>query len=80
MLAAFAGDDVAAEFERDKEDAMQASAAAVEEPSALPGWGTWASSKREPRCVPVRHGRSLYHVPARLSGANSSAAFLGLLG
>jgi U3 small nucleolar RNA-associated protein 14 len=49
LLAAFAGDDVAAEFEKDKAEVIQEAVAAVEEPTALPGWGVWAGSKREPR-------------------------------
>jgi len=50
VLAAFAGDDVAAEFDRDKADAAQESIAAIEEPAALPGWGAWARGGREPEC------------------------------
>jgi U3 small nucleolar RNA-associated protein 14 len=52
LLAAFAGDDVAAEFEKDKAEAIQETAGAVAEPTSLPGWGVWASSKHEPRCDP----------------------------
>ena len=51
LAAAFAGDDVAADFEASKGEAAQESVAAVEEPQGLPGWGSWASSKREPKCA-----------------------------
>jgi hypothetical protein len=51
MMAAFAGDDVVAEFEQEKEDAVQESIKDLDEPLALPGWGVWANSKREPRYV-----------------------------
>jgi U3 small nucleolar RNA-associated protein 14 len=52
ISAAFAGDDVVAEFEKDKAEAAQESLAAVEEPMGLPGWGLWANRKREPQYVP----------------------------
>jgi Utp14 protein len=50
MAAAFAGDDVVAEFEEQKADAAKETIQDVEDPQALPGWGTWANSKREPKC------------------------------
>ena len=49
IMAAFAGDDVVAEFQRDKDAQVQESVEHVEEPSSLPGWGTWTNAKREPR-------------------------------
>ena len=51
LMAAFAGDDVVAEFEKEKEEAVKESVDGIEDVQALKGWGTWASSKREPRCV-----------------------------
>lgn len=51
LAEAFAGDDVVADFEKDKGEAAQESVGAVEDPKALPGWGTWAHTKREPRCA-----------------------------
>jgi U3 small nucleolar RNA-associated protein 14 len=52
LQAAFAGDDVVGEFEREKAEAVQESAAGVEDPTNLPGWGGWASNKREPAYEP----------------------------
>ena len=46
---AFAGDDVMADFEKDKAEAAQESTAGVEEVGGLPGWGLWANRKREPQ-------------------------------
>lgn len=48
IAQAFAGDDVAAEFEAGKEAEIAADLPKVETPSQLPGWGTWASQQREP--------------------------------
>jgi U3 small nucleolar RNA-associated protein 14 len=50
---AFAGDDVMADFEKEKVAVAQESVALVEDPSGLPGWGLWANRKREPECVPA---------------------------
>jgi U3 small nucleolar RNA-associated protein 14 len=46
---AFAGDDVAAEFAADKAAEVEGELPSEEVPGSLPGWGTWASSQREPR-------------------------------
>lgn len=51
LQAAFAGDDVVAEFERDKAEAARESTDAVEDPTSLPGWGSWAKAGREPECA-----------------------------
>lgn len=48
IARAFAGDDVAAEFEAAKEAEVEAELPKVEAPSLLPGWGAWASQQREP--------------------------------
>ena len=49
IAQAFAGDDVAAEFEEGKEAEVQLELPKVEGPSLMPGWGTWASQQREPK-------------------------------
>lgn len=49
IARAFAGDDVAAEFEAEKEAEAEAEGPKVEVPSQLPGWGAWASTQREPK-------------------------------
>jgi len=46
---AFAGDDVAAEFAADKAAEVESELPNDPVPGALPGWGTWATQKREPR-------------------------------
>lgn len=51
LQAAFAGDDVVAEFERDKAEAARESTDAVEDPTSLPGWGSWAKAGRDPECA-----------------------------
>ncbi|KAK9812342.1 hypothetical protein WJX73_003829 [Symbiochloris irregularis] len=48
IAAAFAGDDVQAQFDADKAAEAEAEAPPVEEPSQLPGWGNWADRQREP--------------------------------
>ncbi|KAL8142380.1 hypothetical protein V2J09_015412 [Rumex salicifolius] len=44
---AFAGDDVEEEFERAKEEALDEENPRPEEPSLMPGWGQWASTKKK---------------------------------
>ena len=53
ISAAFAGDDVAADFEKDKAVIAEESTAGVEDPASLPGWGLWANRKREPQYAPL---------------------------
>ena len=43
---AFAGDDVAAEFEEEKERAMEEEGEEVEEAASLPGWGQWTEVQK----------------------------------
>ena len=49
IAAAFAGDDVQADFDAAKAVEAEAEAPSVEEPSQLPGWGAWASQQRQPQ-------------------------------
>jgi U3 small nucleolar RNA-associated protein 14 len=49
IARAFAGDDVAAEFESEKEAEAEKEGPKIEFPSQLPGWGAWASLQKEPR-------------------------------
>lgn len=49
IAAAFAGDDVQADFEAAKAAEAEAEAPPVEEPSQLPGWGNWASRQKDPQ-------------------------------
>lgn len=56
LMAAFAGDDVVAEFEAEKEQAVKESIEGVEDVQEMRGWGTWASSTREPRCASAHFG------------------------
>ena len=46
---AFAGDDVVAEFAAEKAKDVDAELPSEEVAGALPGWGTWASAKSEPK-------------------------------
>lgn len=48
IAAAFAGDDVQADFDAAKAAEAEAEAPIVEEPAQLPGWGAWASHQRKP--------------------------------
>ena len=48
IAAAFAGDDVQADFDAAKAAEAEEEAPSVEEPSELPGWGSWASRQRKP--------------------------------
>lgn len=48
---AFAGDDVAQEFEREKEEQVAGELPEEEGEQLLPGWGQWASEQREPRFI-----------------------------
>lgn len=49
IARAFAGDNVAAEFEADKEAEAERELPKIEAPSVLPGWGAWASNQKEPK-------------------------------
>ena len=49
IARAFAGDNVAAEFEAEKEAEAEGELPKIEAPSVLPGWGAWASSQKEPK-------------------------------
>ena len=49
IARAFAGDDVAAEFEATKAAEAEAELPPIEAPLVLPGWGAWASQQREPK-------------------------------
>jgi U3 small nucleolar RNA-associated protein 14 len=46
---AFAGDDVVSEFSKEKLAEVEEELPKEEIPGAVPGWGTWANAKREPR-------------------------------
>ncbi|KAG7667273.1 hypothetical protein Ndes2526B_g04225 [Nannochloris sp. 'desiccata'] len=46
---AFAGDDVVSEFSKEKLAEVEEELPKEEVPGAVPGWGTWANAKREPR-------------------------------
>lgn len=46
---AFAGDDVEAEFARDKAEEIEGELPTTELPGVLPGWGTWSGQQREPK-------------------------------
>lgn len=48
IAMAFAGDNVTADFEAEKEAEAENELPKLEAPSTLPGWGAWASSQREP--------------------------------
>ena len=37
--------DVVADFEAEKADAVKESTEGIEDPQALPGWGTWANNQ-----------------------------------
>lgn len=49
IAQAFAGDNVAAEFEAEKEAEAERELPKIEAPSVLPGWGAWASTQKEPK-------------------------------
>ncbi|KAK9837770.1 hypothetical protein WJX74_004747 [Apatococcus lobatus] len=49
VAQAFAGDDVEADFQQMKDAEVAEEVPKVEEPSMLPGWGTWAGQQREPK-------------------------------
>ena len=49
IARAFAGDDVAAEFEADKAAETLEELPKIETPSLMPGWVAWANQQREPR-------------------------------
>ncbi len=49
IARAFAGDNVAAEFEAEKEAEAEKELPKIEAPSVLPGWGAWASNQKEPK-------------------------------
>ena len=49
IAAAFAGDDVAAEFAAAKAAEVEAELPKAEVASQLPGWGAWAGEQKEPR-------------------------------
>lgn len=74
MAAAFAGDDVVADFEAEKAEAAKESTEGVADPQALPGWGTWASTKREPRCALCAALQTLQTACARIFALASLAA------
>ena len=46
---AFAGDDVVSEFSKEKVAEVEEELPKEDVPGAVPGWGTWANAKREPR-------------------------------
>jgi U3 small nucleolar RNA-associated protein 14 len=46
---AFAADDVVSEFAKEKQTEVEEELPNEEVPGAVPGWGTWATAKREPR-------------------------------
>lgn len=48
IAQAFAGDDVIADFEAEKQEEAEKEGPKIEAPSLLPGWGTWASNQKEP--------------------------------
>ncbi|KAG2495048.1 hypothetical protein HYH03_006979 [Edaphochlamys debaryana] len=49
IRAAFAGDDVGAEFEAEKAAAVAEELPDIQEPSLLPGWGAWVGQQRNPK-------------------------------
>lgn len=51
IKAAFAGDDVEAEFAAMKEAEVTQGLPSVEVDKVLPGWGSWASEQKEPRYI-----------------------------
>lgn len=64
IAAAFAGDDVQAEFDAEKAAEAEAEAPAVEEPSQLPGWGNWADRQREPAWLLSAKAQAQQCVPS----------------
>eukprot|EP00892_Ulva_mutabilis_P005106 jgi/Ulvmu1/2968/UM015_0008.1 len=67
LEAAFAGDDVVAEFERDKGEAAKESTEAIEDPAALPGWGAWARNGCEPEWLKRKKAKAEKERQAKLS-------------
>lgn len=55
---AFAGDDVAATFAAEKQAEVEAELPSSDVPGELPGWGTWASQKREPQWVQAARAKA----------------------
>jgi len=49
IQAAFAGDDVEAEFAAEKAKDVEGELPKVETPAVMPGWGKWNADQREPR-------------------------------
>ena len=49
LAQAFAGDDVVADFAKEKTAEVESELPSEDVPGALPGWGTWAGAKKEPR-------------------------------
>ena len=49
IAQAFAGDDVVAEFQEEKDTEIEKELPKTETASLLPGWGTWADKQKEPQ-------------------------------
>lgn len=49
IARAFAGDNVAAEFEAEKQAEAERELPTIDTPTILPGWGSWASAQKEPK-------------------------------
>lgn len=49
IQAAFAGDDVEAEFAAEKAKEVEGELPKVDVPAVMPGWGKWSSDQKEPR-------------------------------
>jgi Utp14 protein len=80
VSAAFAGDDVAAELERENAAVAEESMAGIQEPEGLPGWGLWANRKREPQYVSPPHVRltnQSFLLGCRVSGLSVVTGTLG---
>lgn len=70
IAEAFAGDDVAAEFEAEKAAEVEAELPGFEAPSLLPGWGTWASQQKEPKWMRDARAKAERYGPQCLLYSN----------
>lgn len=68
IRAAFAGDDVEAEFAADKAAAVAEELPSIEEPSTLPGWGAWAGQQRNPKWMQTAKDKAAKQREAAAAG------------
>lgn len=70
---AFAGDDIVAEFAAEKTAEVESELPSEDVPGALPGWGTWAGNKKEPRWAIEAKAKAAARKEAAAAGRKDSA-------